>query len=205
MGAPASTRVPMRAQGTQKSPPGGRTSRQWRPMRPPRGLFRVSRHSSRRIRDASQHEPRKRHEGPAAPADPAGRREGAGAARGRALIPNEGPEHQKPRRRARAARHGLAAVGLVESCWRRCAVAAGIPLGTGCGVGHGAARCCCWAGAARLRPASPTAPWRAPGFELSCRLRAKWRSAAAGFRTAPFGSQWTLPTGLISHPKFRFC
>ena len=33
---------------------------------------------------------------------------------------------------------GLVAVGLVESSWRRCAVAAAILLGAGCGGGHGA-------------------------------------------------------------------
>ena len=43
-------------------------------------------------------------EGSAAHADPDGRREGAGAARGRALITEEGPEHQERRQRGRAAR-----------------------------------------------------------------------------------------------------
>ena len=68
-----------------------------------------------------QHEPSKRHEGLAANAGPDRHRKGAGAVRGRALITEEGPEHQERQQRGRAARYGLAVGSLVESCWRCCA------------------------------------------------------------------------------------
>ena len=50
-GARFSARGCAHARNAKKAPGGGRTSRQWRPMRPPRGLVRVSCHPSRRLRD----------------------------------------------------------------------------------------------------------------------------------------------------------
>ena len=125
------------------SPGSSRTSRQWRPMRPPRGLVCISCHPSRRLRESM---PARATAATVLPhAD-------TGTSRGRwccehAVIDCSLRGMASLLASISKAAGGAARIAAGMRCWHA-------TVGAGCGLGHGAAGSHCGTGTSALEPAT---------------------------------------------------